>query len=163
QRPAVPKVADRTWGKQPIDAFIYQRLEAEGLRPSRPASPEAWLRRVSLDLTGLPPSPAELSAFSKDAQAHGEAAYRAAAERLLPSPRYGERMALDWLAVARYADTHGFNNDSARSMWRGRDWVIDSFNQNKPYNRFITEQLAGDLLPRPTVEQRIATGFGRNH
>src|SRR5215471_5357142 len=163
QRPAVPKVADRSWGKQPIDALIYQRLQAEGLRPSRSASPGTWLRRVSLDLTGLPPSTDELSSFSKDAHAHGETAYRAAVERLLASPRFGERMALDWLDVARYADTHGFNNDSSRSMWRWRDWVIDSFNQNMPYDRFITEQLAGDLLPRPTVEQRIATGFGRNH
>src|SRR5262245_19113720 len=162
QRPAVPP-ADRNWVRQPIDAFVYQRLETEGLRPNRAAAPETWLRRVELDLTGLPPSPAELDSFAKDVKSHGEAAYRAAVDRLLASPRYGERMALDWLDVARYADTHGFNNDSSRSMWRWRDWVIESFNQNMPYNRFITEQLAGDLLPNPTLEQRIATCFGRNH
>ena len=93
----------------------------------------------------------------------GEKAYDDAVDRLLASPRYGERMAMDWLDVARYADTHGFNNDAARSMWRWRDWVIDSFNNNMPYDRFITEQLAGDLLPNPTLDQRVATGFGRNH
>ena len=162
-RPAVPAIADRTWVKQPIDAFVYQRLEAEHLHPNRPATPEAWLRRVSLDLIGLPPSLTELDAFSKEAKLRGEAAYEAAVDRLLASPRYGERMALDWMDVARYADTHGFNNDSSRSMWRWRDWVIQSFNSNMPYDRFITEQLAGDLLPNPTLDQKIATGFGRNH
>ncbi len=162
KRPEVPSVADRSWVKQPIDAFVYQRLEAEGLRPNRAAIPEAWLRRVSLDLIGLPPSLAELDSFSKNVAADGEAAYGAAVDRLLASPRYGERMALDWLDVARYADTHGFNNDAARSMWRWRDWVIQSFNSNMPYDRFITEQLAGDLLPNPTVEDRLATGFGRS-
>ncbi len=163
QRPAVPQIADRAWMKQPIDAFVYQRLEAEHLHPNRPASPEAWLRRVSLDLIGLPPSLAELDSFSKEVKARGEAAYEATVDRLLASPRYGERMALDWLDVARYADTHGFNNDSSRTMWRWRDWVIQSFNRNMPYDRFITEQLAGDLLPDPTLDQRIATGFNRNH
>lgn len=163
QRPPVPAVADRAWVKQPIDAFVSQRLAAEGLRPSPAASPERWLRRVSLDLIGLPPSPAELDAFSQEVRTRGEAAYEAAVDRLLASPRYGERMALDWLDVARYADTHGFNNDSTRSMWRWRDWVIQSFNNNLPYDRFITEQLAGDLLPNPTLDQRIATGYGRNH
>jgi hypothetical protein len=163
KRPPVPEVADRGWVKQPIDAFVAKRLQAEGLHPSRAASPETWLRRASLDLTGLPPSLDELDSFSRDAAARGEAAYGAAADRLLASPRYGERMAMDWLDVARYADTHGFNNDAERSMWRWRDWVIQSFNANMPYDRFLTEQLAGDLLPNPTVEQRIATGFGRNH
>jgi hypothetical protein len=163
KRPAVPVVADRAWVKQPIDAFVYQRLAAEGLIPSPAASPSMWLRRVSLDLTGLPPSPADFDSFSKEVKSHGEAAYSAAVDRLLASPRYGERMALDWMDVSRYADTHGFNNDSARSMWRWRDWVIQSFNSNMRYDRFITEQLAGDLLPNPTLDQRIATGFGRNH
>ena len=163
KRPAVPTNADKLWAKQPIDAFILQRLEAEGLRPSAPAAPETWLRRVSLDLIGLPPTPAELDAFSNDVKKRGEAAYAAAVDRLLDSPRYGERMAMDWLDVARYADTHGFNNDSARTMWPWRDWVINAFNANMPYDRFITEQLAGDLLPNPTLDQRIATGFGRNH
>jgi hypothetical protein len=163
KRPIVPVVADHGWAKQPLDAFVHQRLAAEHLHPSRPASPERWLRRVSLDLIGLPPSIAELDAISKDVQTRGEAAYEAAVDRLLASPRYGERMALDWLDVARYADTHGFNNDAARIMWRWRDWVIQSFNSNMAYDRFITEQLAGDLLPNPTLDQRIATGFGRNH
>jgi hypothetical protein len=162
-RPPLPEVADRAWVKQPIDAFVLSRLEAEGLHPSHEASPAVWLRRASLDLIGLPPSPAELDAFVAGVAAHGEEAYAAAADRLLASPRYGERMAIDWLDVARYADTHGFNNDAARSMWRWRDWVIQGFNANMPYDRFITEQLAGDLLPHPTLDQRIATAFGRNH
>ena len=125
--------------------------------------PQTWLRRVSLELIGLPPSPSELDGFLKDKTARGEAAYAAVVDRLLSSPHYGERMAIDWLDVARYADTHGFNNDAARSMWRWRDWVIQSFNANMPYDRFLTEQLAGDLMPSPTLDQRIATGFGRNH
>jgi hypothetical protein len=162
QRPPVPETGD-PWVAQPIDAFVLKRLRAEGLRPSPAAVPATWLRRVSLDLTGLPPSPAELDTFSEEVKARGEAAYTAAADRLLASPRYGERMAIDWLDVARYADTHGFNNDAARSMWRWRDWVIQSFNDNMSYDRFLTEQLAGDLLPDATLEQRIATGFGRNH
>jgi hypothetical protein len=163
RRPPVPEIADDARVKQPIDAFVRKRLASEGLSPSPAASPETWLRRVSLDLTGLPPSPAELDSFAKAVKSRGEAAYSAAVDRLLASPAYGERMAMDWLDVARYADTHGFNNDAERSMWRWRDWVIQSFNDNLPYDRFIAEQLAGDLLPDPTLEQRIATGFGRNH
>ncbi len=153
-RPILPKNTD------PIGALVSRKLASEGLKLSPAASPAAWLRRVTLDLTGLPPTLAELDAFAK---AKGELAYAAAVDRLLASPRYGERMATDWLDVARYADTHGFNNDSARSMWRWRDWVIEAFNRNLRYDRFITEQLAGDLLPNPTLDQRIATGFGRNH
>jgi hypothetical protein len=147
----------------PIDALVRTRLKSEGLNLRPAANPATWLRRVSLDLTGLPPTPAEIDAFVKDATRNQSAAYRKAVDRLLASPAYGERMAMDWLDVARYADTHGFNNDSERSMWRWRDWVIDAFNRNLPYDRFITEQLAGDLLPNPTLDQRIATGFGRNH
>jgi hypothetical protein len=162
-RPEQPEVGGRAWVKQPIDAFVLKRLETEGMQPSPAAAPGAWLRRVTLDLTGLPPSPAEFDAFSTAVMSHGEVAYRAAVDRLLDSPRYGERMAMDWLDVARYADTHGFNNDAARSMWRWRDWVIQSLNENMPYDRFLTEQLAGDLLPNPTLDQRIATGFERNH
>jgi hypothetical protein len=161
-RAAVPEATD-PWVRQPIDGFILQRLRAEGLRPSPETTPGAWLRRVSLDLIGLPPSPGEAAAFAKQVKERGEAAYVAAVDRLLASPAYGERMAMDWLDVARYADTHGFNNDAERSMWRWRDWVIQSFNGNMPYDRFLTEQLAGDLLPSPTLDQRIATGFGRNH
>ncbi len=162
-RPPVPKVTDSVWGRQPIDAFVWQHLQEEGLHPSPAASPGMWLRRVSLDLTGLPASPADTDAFVKDVHARGERAYESVVDRLLASSAYGERMAMDWLDVARYADTHGFNNDSERSMWRWRDWVIQSFNSNMPYDRFLTEQLAGDLLPHPTLDQQIATGFGRNH
>ena len=147
----------------PIDAFVLRKLTAEGLKPSAPAKPAAWLRRASLDLIGIPPTLAEIDAFEKDAAKHGEAAYNRAVDRLLANPHYGERMALDWLDVARYADTHGFNNDSEREMWRWRDWVINAFNVNQRYDRFLTEQLAGDLLPNPTLDQRIATGYGRNH
>ena len=156
-RPAVPKTSE------PIKFLVSQRLATDGLKLSPPAAPIAWLRRVSLDLTGLPPTLTELDSFTAHVKRQPEAAYRAAVDRLLASPRYGERMAMDWLDVARYADTHGFNNDSARSMWRWRDWVIAGFNQNLRYDRFITEQLAGDLLPHPTLDSRIATGFGRNH
>ncbi len=162
-RSAVPMTADPGWVKQPVDAFVHKHLESEGLQPSPAAPPDTWLRRVSLDLTGLPPSPQQLDVFSDDVKKRGESAYVAAVDRLLATPAYGERMAMEWLDVARYADTHGFNNDAARSMWRWRDWVIQSFNDNKPYDRFLTEQLAGDLLPNAALDQRIATGFERNH
>ncbi len=146
--------------RNPIDNFILARLEKEKLSPSPEASRETLIRRVTLDLTGLPPTLAEIDAFLADSSAN---AYEKVVDRLLSSPRYGERMAIEWLDAARYADTHGFNNDSARTMWRWRDWVIEAFNANMPYDRFITEQLAGDLLPQPTLDQRIATGFSRNH
>ena len=162
-RPPLPHTSNPNWVKLPIDAFVLQKLDAEGLHPSPAAAPDAWLRRVSLDLIGLLPTPSEVDSFATEVKRHGDRAYSEAVDRLLASPRYGERMAMDWLDVARYADTHGFNNDSSRSMWRWRDWVIESFNANMPYNRFITEQLAGDLLPHPTLDQLIATGFGRNH
>lgn len=163
ERPPVPTVAAAPAPLHPIDAFVRARLAAEGLAPAPEAPPETWLRRASFDLTGLPPTPAETDAFLAEVRRRGEAAYAAAVDRLLASPHYGERQALEWLDAARYADTHGFNNDSARVMWRWRDWVIEAFNANLPYDRFITEQLAGDLLPAPTLEQRLATGFGRNH
>jgi hypothetical protein len=162
-RPILPQTSNDAWAKNAIDRFVLKRLDQEAIRPNAPASPAAWLRRVSLDLIGLPPTPADTGAFEADVKSRGETAYAAAVDRLLASPRYGERMAIDWLDVARYADTHGFNNDSTRSMWRWRDWVINAFNANMPYNEFLTEQLAGDLLPNPTLDQRIATGFGRNH
>ncbi len=162
QRPLVPQTGD-PWVKQPIDAFMLQRLTAEGLHPSPAAAPAAWLRRVYLDLAGIPPTLQEYAGFAAGVKQRGESAYVDVVDRLLASPRYGERMAIDWLDVARYADTHGFNNDAARDMWRWRDWVIQSFNQNLPYDQFLTKQLAGDLLPNATIEDRIATGFGRNH
>lgn len=163
QRTEPPAIARTDWPRAPWDAWVLARLEKEGLAPSPEASPEAWLRRVSFDLTGLAPTPEESAAFLQDVAASGEAAHGRAADRLLASPRYGERMASEWLDVARYADTHGFNNDSARSMWRWRDWVIEAFNTNLPSDQFITKQLAGDLLPGATLDDRLATGFGRNH
>ncbi len=163
RRAALPVVQHTAWPRSSLDRFILARLERDGLTPSPAAPPGTWLRRASFDLTGLPPTPAELDRFAADAHARGEAAYAEAVDRLLASAHYGERQALEWLDAARYADTHGFNNDSSRSMWRWRDWVIEAFNANLPYDRFITEQLAGDLLPRPTLDQRLATGFNRNH
>ncbi len=162
-RPMRPEVSNRAWLRGDLDAFVLARLDTEQLEPARAAAPSQWLRRMRFDLLGLPPTPAEVRAFEAAVRSRGEAAYAAEVDRTLASPRYGERMALDWLDVARYADTHGFNNDSERSMWRWRDWVLDAFNRNLPYDRFIVEQLAGDLLPQPTLEQRIATGFNRNH
>jgi hypothetical protein len=130
------------------------------MKPSPEADKRTLIRRVSLDLTGLPPTVAELDAFLADRRPD---AYERLVDRLLASPRYGERMALGWLDLARYADTHGYHIDSQRDMWRWRDWVIDAFNRNLPYDRFTVEQIAGDLLPGATLDQKIATGFNRNH
>ena len=159
-RPARPLVKNAAWARNPIDGFILERLEREGLRPSPEARRETVLRRVSLDLTGLPPTPAEQAAFLEDRSAN---ALEKVVDRLLASPRYGERMAVRWLEAARYADTNGYQYDGERVMWRWRDWVIDAFNRNQPYDRFALEQIAGDMLPGATREQRIATGFNRNH
>jgi hypothetical protein len=142
------------------DHFILARLEREGLAPSPRHQRETLFRRVALDLTGLPPTPAEVTAFLADASSN---AYAKAVDRLLASPRFGERMAFRWLEVARYADTSGYQSDGERFMWRWRDWVIDAFNQNKSFDEFTIEQLAGDLLPNSTRAQKIATGFNRNH
>jgi hypothetical protein len=158
QHPPPPYVKNKDWPRNPIDTFILARLERERLHPSPRARVETLLRRVSLDLTGLPPAPGQLAAWSARADPLG-----AAVDALLSSPHFGERMAADWLDVARYADTHGFNNDASRSMWRWRDWVVRAFNENMPYNRFITDQLAGDLEKNAGLDQQIATGFNRNH
>ena len=144
----------------PVDRFVLARLREGGIEPSEPADKATLLRRVTLDLTGLPPTPAEVDEFLDDPS---PAAYERAVERLLASPRFGERMAFRWLEAARYADTNGYQNDQERDMWRWRDWVIEAFNGNMPFDRFTVEQLAGDLLPNPTLAQRIATGFNRNH
>jgi Protein of unknown function (DUF1553)/Protein of unknown function (DUF1549)/Concanavalin A-like lectin/glucanases superfamily/Planctomycete cytochrome C len=160
QRPALPAVRDANWARNPIDRFILARLEREGLHPAPEADKAALLRRVSLDLTGLPPTPAQVDAFLQDASPD---AYGKVVDRLLASPRYGERMAFRWMEAARYGDTNGYQTDGPRDMWRWRDWVIDAFNRDLPYDRFTIEQLAGDLLPDATLEQRIATGFNRNH
>ncbi|HXW84852.1 MAG TPA: DUF1549 domain-containing protein, partial [Candidatus Binataceae bacterium] len=146
--------------KNPIDNFVIARLEKEGLSPSPEAAKETLLRRVTLDLTGLPPTPAEIDAFVKDTSPN---AYERVVDRLLESPRYGERMASRWLDAARYADSNGYQYDGERTMWPWRDWVVRAFNQNKPFDQFTVEQLAGDLLPNATSDQRIATGFNRNH
>jgi mono/diheme cytochrome c family protein len=160
QRPELPKVKNTNWPRNPIDYFVLARLEQEGLKPSPEADKALLLRRVTLDLTGLPPTQKELDEFLADAAPN---AYEKAVDRLLASPRYGERMAYRWLDAARYADTHGYQLDSERSMWRWRDWVIEAFNQNLPFDQFTIQQLAGDLLPNPTLDQRIATAFNRNH
>ena len=160
KRPDLPEVNDARWVRNPIDAFVLQRLGREGLRPSPEADRATLLRRVTLDLTGLSPTLAELDAFLADKSSN---AYEKVVDRLLQSPRYGERMAFPWLDAARYADSNGYQSDGERFMWRWRDWVIDAFNRNMPYDRFTIEQLAGDLLPNPTLDQRIATGFNRNH
>jgi hypothetical protein len=160
KRPELPAVNKKQWVRNPIDNFILAKLESQGLEPSPEADKTTILRRVSFDLTGLPPTPAEVDRFLKDKSPQ---AYEKAVDRLLASPQYGERMAMQWLDLARYADTHGYHIDSHREMWHWRDWVIDAFNRNMPFDQFTVEQLAGDLLPQPTLAQRIATGFHRNH
>jgi mono/diheme cytochrome c family protein len=158
---AVPEVADpQGWIRNPIDAFVLQRLNQEGVAPSPSADPAALLRRVTLDLTGLPPTLEELDAFLADKRPD---AYERVVERLLASSAYGERMAYDWLDAARYADSYGYQNDRNSAVWPWRDWVIRAFNRNLPYDRFITYQLAGDLLPEPTQDQVLATAFNRLH
>ena len=160
ERPALPPVADSEWPRNPIDSFVRARLEQEGRTPSPEADLLTLIRRVTLDLTGLPPTQAEIAAvFSDDSPD----AYDNLVNRLLQSSRYGERMAVEWLDGARYADSSGYQTDAERSMWRWRDWVIDAYNDNMPFDQFTIEQLAGDLLPDATLAQRIATGFNRNH
>ncbi len=156
----VPETADKSWSKNPIDQFVLSRLEKEKLRPSPAAPPERWLRRLTFDLTGLPPTQSELDAFLAD---KSPTAAEAVVDRLLASPRFGERMATPWLDVARYADSFGYQADIGTEAWPYRDWVINAFNNNLPFDQFITEQLAGDLLENPTRDQRLATAFNRIH
>lgn len=160
KRPGAPDVSRTAWVRNPIDRFILARLEAEGLTPSPEADKTSLLRRVTYDLTGLPPTPAEVDAFLADRSLD---AYLKRVDALLHSPRYGERMAVPWLDAARYADTHGYHIDSLRGMWPWRDWVINAFNRNLPFDQFTIEQVAGDLLPDATRDQKIASGFNRNH
>lgn len=160
QRPKLPSVQSNDWVRNGIDHFILARLEGEGLKPSPPADRETLLRRVTFDLTGLPPTVAQLEAFLKDDSPN---AYEKVVDRLLASPHYGEHMARFWLDAARYGDTHGLHLDNYREMWLYRDWVIDAFNRNLPFDEFAIEQLAGDLLENPTQDQLIATGFSRCH
>ena len=154
-----PAVARVDGVRNTIDRFVLAALERSGLQPAPEAAPQELLRRVTLDLTGLPPTPAELDAFLADRSPN---AYARVVRRLLASPHFGERMALDWLDLARYADTNGYFGDATRQIWPWRDWVVQSFNRNLPYDQFTVDQLAGDLLTAPTPEQRIATGFSRN-
>lgn len=165
-RPAVPPLVDDAGqpltsgpGNNPIDAFVRQRLQATGLAPAAGESPERLLRRLSLDLTGLPPTPEEVWRYLQDSSPN---AYEKQVDRLLASPHFGERMALPWLDLARYGDTSGYHNDSFRDMWLWRQWVIEALNANMPFDQFTTEQLAGDLLPEATIQQRVASGFHRN-
>jgi hypothetical protein len=166
QRPSLPAVQNTDWGMNPIDRFVLARLEREAaagqpsLGPAPEASKETLIRRVTLDLTGLPPTPEEVDAFLADAS---PMAYERVVDRLLSSPRYGERMVWDWLDAARYADTNGYQGDQTRTMWPWRDWAVQALNSNMPFDQFTIEQLAGDQLPNATREQKIATGFSRNH
>jgi len=160
QRPGMPKVKGEKWVKTSLDRFVLKQLEEKELQPSAEAAKETLLRRVSFDLTGLPPTVAEVDAFVKD---QSPDAYEKVVNRLLASPHYGERMAVEWLDVARYADSHGYQDDGMRNSWPWRNWVIHAYNRNLPYDRFITWQLAGDLLPSPTRNQLLATSFNRNH
>ena len=159
-RPTLPKVADESWIRNAVDRFILSRLEEEGLKPSPEADKATLLRRVSFDLTGLPPTPEEVDAFLKDESPH---AYEKVVERLLLSPHYGEQVASYWLDAARYADTDGYQNDRIRYMWVWRDWVIRALNGNMRFDRFVLEQMAGDLLPERNFMTQVASGYNRNH
>ncbi|MBS0211298.1 MAG: DUF1553 domain-containing protein [Planctomycetes bacterium] len=158
RRPALPAVKQTDWVRTPIDRLVLARLEAAGLKPAPEADRRTLARRLSLDLTGLPPEPADVDAFVADTSTD---AYEKYVDRLLESPAWGEHRGRYWLDAARYADTHGIHFDNMREMWSYRQWVIEAFNRNLPFDRFTVEQLAGDLLPTPTLDQRIATGFNR--
>ena len=160
EKPALPQVKNEIWAKNEIDYFVLRKLESSGLSPAEPETKEKLLRRLSFDLTGLPPNPDELDDFMADDTPD---AYEKQVDRLLKAPAYGERMAGIWLEAARYADSHGYQDDRPRSIWPWRDWVIDAFNQNLSYKDFIVRQLAGDLLPNASYEQKLATAFNRNH
>jgi hypothetical protein len=159
KRPPEPEVARVEWLRSPLDAFTLAKMEERGLEPNPQADPATLLRRASLDLTGLPPSHAELDTFLADS---APGAWQRALDRLLASPHYGEKLARTWLDLARYADSNGYEKDGDRAQWRWRDWVIEAFNADMPFDRFTIEQLAGDLLPGATAEQTLATGFHRN-
>ncbi|MHC4996778.1 MAG: DUF1549 domain-containing protein, partial [Planctomycetota bacterium] len=162
-RPEPPKLSDPRTEKRvrnPIDRFVFSRLEKAGFAPSPEADRNILIRRLSLDLTGLPPTPEQVDEFINDDQ---PGAFERLVDRLLASPHYGERMALPWMDAARYADSAGYQNDFRRTQWPWRDWVINAYNANMPFDQFTIEQLAGDLLPNPTESQRLATAFNRNH
>ena len=158
-RPSLPEVSNAAWPKNPIDDFILAKLDSEKLAPSRQADKATLVRRVYLDLIGMPPTIAQMEEYLHDAE---PGAYERLVDKLLASPHYGEQQAIQWLDLARYADTNGYEKDARRTMWPYRDWVIDAFNRNMPYDQFTIEQIAGDMLPSPTTEQLVATGFNRN-
>jgi len=159
-RAPLPDLKNTTWARNEIDFFVLNRLQTEGHIPAPEADRTTLIRRVSLDLTGLPPTPDEVDAFLNDRSRN---AYEKVVDRLLASPRYGERMAAQWLDAARYADTNGYQTDAERYMWRWRDWVIEAFNRNLSFDQFALQQIAGDMLPHAALDQKIATGFNRNH
>ncbi len=159
-QPPSPKVSTPNWAHNFIDPYILERLDRTGLTPNEEASKATLIRRLSLDLIGLPPTIEEVDAFESDTS---EGAYEKIVDRLLADPRFGERWCWEWLDAARYADTNGFQGDPTRKMWPWRDWVIDALNENMPYDQFTVEQMAGDLLPNATQDQVLATGFNRNH
>ena len=160
QKTSPPEVGDSKWVNNDIDRFVLKRMRKESLSPAAESSKERLIRRVTFDLTGLPPTPAEIDAFLAD---NSSEAYEKVVDRLLTSTAYGERMAVDWLDLSRYSDTHGYQADRYRAMWPWRDWVIKAFNENMPYDQFAIWQLAGDLLPNATKEQILATAFNRHH
>lgn len=166
QRPSLPTISPEVaqqfpaWTSNPVDLFLLQRMLEAGLKPNGPAGRETLIRRASLDLTGTPPTPDEVAAFVNDSSPN---AWERVIDRLQASPHYGERMALNWLDYARYADSNGFQSDGSRDIWAWRDWVISAYNRNLPFDRFTIEQIAGDMLPEATRDQIIATGFNRNH
>jgi hypothetical protein len=160
QKSSLPDLKNKRWPKNEVDHFVAAKLEAAKVKPSPETSRETLLRRVMLDLTGLPPTIEELDAFLKDKSHDG---YEKVVDRLLASPRYGERMSLEWLDAARYSDSNGYQHDGTRTMWPWRDWLIKALNDNKPFDQFTVELLAGDLLPNSTTDQKLATGFHRNN
>ena len=159
RRPTVPPVQKQSWVRNPIDAFVLAKLESKGISPAPEADRETLIRRLSLDLLGLPPTPTEVDAFLSDTRPDG---YERLVRRLLESPHYGERWGRHWLDLARYADSNGYNHDGPREIWMYRDWVIDALNRDLPFDQFVIEQIAGDLLPSATKQQIVATGFHRN-
>ncbi|SMP69047.1 Planctomycete cytochrome C [Neorhodopirellula lusitana] len=159
----VPAASSADWARQTLDHFVLARLDENQMAPSPEAEPLRWLRRATLDLTGLPPTPSEIEAFESAWATTGEAAYQTTATKLLNSPSFGEHMAVAWLDAARYADSYGYQSDKLNTQWPYRDWVVDAFNKNLPYDQFLTWQIAGDLLENPTREQLVATAFNRIH
>ncbi|MCE9531995.1 MAG: DUF1549 and DUF1553 domain-containing protein, partial [Planctomycetes bacterium] len=162
RRPPDPTVKKTSWARNSIDRFILSELERKGIAPSKEADPITLIRRLSLDLTGLPPTIEEVDRFLKESATKPETAYEALVDHLLASPHYGEMQGRHWLDMARYADSNGYSIDAPRSIWKYRDWVIDAINKDMPFDEFTREQLAGDLLPKATMDQKVATGFHRN-